>query len=388
MKTVKIDYSEPIVVSQAPEHIREWGYWQFPVMEINEEGHIFIEFHINRDEVAAYGKPKAVFCSKDGGDTWEATDNNKRPGIVLKNGDSILISVPPCVSIDRVKGVAALNEYVGYGIARRVYRIEEMPEDLSKWYILRKRKGTMKYEKEEVNVNVPGYLMRSFDDLVLLNFFIEFSPMPDGGVCGMLRGKRETEKGISDYISAQFVVSYDNGHNWEMISEIEYEGDEKVDPKAKKRLGVGEQSITYLPDGSVLCLLRSTDSNGPGPTYYAKSMDNMKSWSKPKYFDDIGVWPRLLTLDNGITLSAYGRPGVRIRATADPSGIEWDDPIEIPLGKKADEMQLTKDSCSYADLIPTGHDTALLVYSDFNYPDQNGAKRKSILVRKIKVTAV
>jgi len=44
-----------------------------------------------------------------------------------------------------------------------------------------------------------------------------------------------------------------------------------------------------------------------------------------------------------------------------------------------------RDSCSYTDMIALDECTALLIYSDFNYPDENGIPRKSILTRKIHI---
>ncbi len=40
-----------------------------------------------------------------------------------------------------------------------------------------------------------------------------------------------------------------------------------------------------LPDGSIFCLLRTTEGLVVSPMYWSKSTDNMKTWSKPKYFD-------------------------------------------------------------------------------------------------------
>jgi len=42
-----------------------------------------------------------------------------------------------------------------------------------------------------------------------------------------------------------------------------------------------------------------------------------------------------------------------------------------------------QDTCSYPALLALDENTALLAYSDFNYPDAQGQKRKSILVRTV-----
>jgi len=94
--------------------------------------------------------------------------------------------------------------------------------------------------------------------------------------------------------------------------------------------------------------------------------------------NDRGVLPRMLTLDNGVTLASYGRPGLFVRATADPSGLEWEPRVTVvePLEQRA-------DTCSYSRLLALDERTALLAYSDFNYPDAQGRKRKSLLVRTV-----
>ena len=42
-------------------------------------------------------------------------------------------------------------------------------------------------------------------------------------------------------------------------------------------------------------------------------------------------------------------------------------------------------ACNNPELIALNSNTALLVYSDFYYPDEQGVKRKTILCRKITV---
>jgi hypothetical protein len=115
--------------------------------------------------------------------------------------------------------------------------------------------------------------------------------------------------------------------------------------------------------------------------YWSRTVDSGQSWSHPHVFDDCGVWPRLLTLENGVTLAAYGRPGLYVRATADPAGLEWEEREVV-----VEPAEGRSDTCSYSDLLALDGRTALLAYSDFNYADAQGQKRKSILVRTVTVT--
>ena len=86
----------------------------------------------------------------------------------------------------------------------------------------------------------------------------------------------------------------------------------------------------------------------------------------------------MLTLQNGITIASYGRPGLFVRATADPAGLEWEQRMVV-----VEPAERRQDTCSYSDLLALDEKTALLAYSDFNYPDAQGRKRKSILVRTV-----
>ena len=44
---------------------------------------------------------------------------------------------------------------------------------------------------------------------------------------------------------------------------------------------------------------------------------------------------------------------------------------------------LQQDTCSYAGLLALDDRTALLVYTDFNWPDAKGVKRKTVLARTV-----
>jgi hypothetical protein len=44
-----------------------------------------------------------------------------------------------------------------------------------------------------------------------------------------------------------------------------------------------------------------------------------------------------------------------------------------------------RSGCGYSDMIPLDARSALLVYTDFYVPDENGENRKTLLCRKITV---
>ena len=110
----------------------------------------------------------------------------------------------------------------------------------------------------------------------------------------------------------------------------------------------------------------------------------LKGW----LFDDVGVWPILTKLGNGTVLASYGRPGLYVRTLSAQAIAEerfepehWGEPVPVvPPGA------LQTETCSYSDLSAIDDDTAMIAYSDFNVPDDEGQPRKSIMVREVSIT--
>lgn len=179
--------------------------------------------------------------------------------------------------------------------------------------------------------------------------------------------------------------SSDCGRTWNYVSQIPTNDEAvSVDPVVE---GFCEPMMARLPDGSVSILLRTGSRY---PSYIARSTDDCRTWSKPKIFDTNGVLPQILTTKCGVTIASYGRPILKVRATSDPAGVRWEEPITIPLMPlEPQERELAwgkrQQSCFYTGLLPVGEDTVFCVYSDFHYPNPEGDRVKSILVRKITV---
>ncbi len=157
--------------------------------------------------------------------------------------------------------------------------------------------------------------------------------------------------------------------------------DAAADPQAALRTGFTEPTVCFMPDGAVLCLLRTTDGEGVGPLYWARSTDNGQSWSRPAIFDDLGVWPQMVSLKNGVTLAVYGRPGLFLRSTADPAGLHWQERVTV-----VEPAENDTDTCAYAALLPLSDHTVLLAYSDFNLRSADGLRCKGIQVREVAVS--
>lgn len=381
-RKIKLTLSEPKVISRAPESVKEWGFWQFPEIEYLSDGRLHAIFHINTDSEVSYGKQKGQAVSSDMGESWvEDFNMTECGGILLDNGDRLRIVHKQSIPIDNLTLPSEISESVSYNSRFKVYDASDFPPELGGWYFARMTKGTTEWVEEQAVVNIPGETRWVRSGVLPIPFLWRMKKAPNGTLWGIHYDFRQGDKCPAHLMRAIFVVSEDNGKTWNFRSEIPYAPDREKDPYWEKRDGFSEPNVAFMPDGSIFCLLRTTDGNGIGPMYWSRSTDGGRTWSDPEVFDNLGVWPAIITLNNGVTLTTYGRPGIYLRATADPSGIEWEDRYEI---MAPDASGLT-NTCAYTDLIALDDNTAYLIYSDFYYPDDEGKKRKTILGRKITV---
>jgi hypothetical protein len=66
----------------------------------------------------------------------------------------------------------------------------------------------------------------------------------------------------------------------------------------------------------------------------------------------------------------------------EPAGLDWQAPVRTPLSPLAPGAW---DTCGHTEMVAMDDRSALIVYSDFNHPDHEGAHRKTILVRAVRV---
>jgi hypothetical protein len=389
--SVEIELGEPVVVAQAPAAVRGWGPWQFPSIQRLADGRLVVRYHVEADSATAYGKAPGVSVSADGGASWRAADPEREaPGwstriIALPNGDKLRQvmrkSVDPAQVMDRLP--PALGEIRGgYNSPQIVFDADRVPEDLSGHRFARLRSGTDQWVEEQATVNIPGALRAIYMGVFTFPWIQRIVPAPDGSLWGVGHGRRAVDGRLPDRHGGQFLRSTDHGRTWDLLGEIPYQPDTAADPHAGERDGFTEPNVAFLDDGSVFCLLRTTDANGPGPMFASRSMDGGRSWSRPEVFDGLGVWPALTRLANGATLAAYGRPGLYVRAALDEAAEEWS-PRQAVVPSRA----IQQDTCSYSDLLAVTPDKALIAYSDFNYPDADGRPCKTILVRSVGAAA-
>ena len=394
MSSIQLILGNPVIAAQAEPGERRWGYCQFPLLERLGSGALHISYHSAPDSAKAYGidSGKRHVVSYDEGKSFQSSNPPSDGGVLLPNGDRVRIKHLPSPQADALELPApvaeAFNGYSRKGMP--VFDADAIPPELSGYPIERLKTGETEWREEIKRVKVPNagrYVSEGvFPHQMLWRMRLD----PKGRLWGIAYPFFFNEKGVGG-TQPLFLVSEDMGHTFTYLSTIPYQPNQALDPDWDKRADFTEPDVAFMPDGSVICLMRTENGihTGRAPMYLSRSTDGGSTWSVPHVFDHLGVWPTLLTLQNGVTLTCYGRPGLYVRATGDPAGLVWDERVAvIPYDFTLPEPHRPYDTCAYAELLALGDSEALLVYSDFNYPNADGVPVKTILARVIKTKKV
>ncbi len=393
---VKLILEDP-VVARMGETMEEvgWGPWQYPTLAKADDGRLVLSCSSGPDSSTSFGHEIHWAVSKDDGRSWEISDPSikKYDGLKLRDGR---ILRRPARKITPVKKEDLPAPIATHPIQGEVYLYDDLKDGLmsKEWYFTRTDPdGSV--EELYSPIRWPYMATTYLHDALLTPFpFGKPHQAPDGSVWVTHYGIIPSPEngGYSPFYNTFFLRSKDCGESWELMSWIPYTPDLRDFAGAYTEAeGFCEVDISFMPDGSMLSLLRSGSTT---PSYISHSPDGI-TWEKPVLFDKCGVWPTLLTLDCGVTVTGYGRPGFFLRATDDPAGRVWEDPIELlPYKDRSDEANEPPENpgadwqfgtCSYCDLLPLGPDEFILAYSDFYYPAPDGKKRKAVLTRRVKV---
>jgi hypothetical protein len=177
--------------------------------------------------------------------------------------------------------------------------------------------------------------------------------LDDGTLIGTMYGNYEGDNIYCDGYPPELnqrkyrtivVFSKDKGRTWENHVLVAYDkmlgrGIQEDQPLSKyasatsivpaiTQEGFREADIVRAANGDLLCIMRSGGRNGkavnlfPTPLYCSRSTDNGKSWSPPAQIADRGVCPNVVTLENGIIVCTYSRPGNWL-IFSDDNGLTW-----------------------------------------------------------------
>lgn len=427
-----------------------WGWVQFPALYQMSDGNIGIYVHDDDDSWMSLGDNTGKYLvTENEGESWrKATKEDvAKMGTILPSGDVIRVSVQPPVEL---KGVEEAPWQFGnyrtpvdpiipqksedpkklpmpittysdiFEQKFKVYYLDTLPDGMveKRFSFYRLKAGETEARKEFAPVDwkyrtvvsfPPHHATREgeFDKTsVMINQAGLYGcrrPIvaPDGSLyvahyCG---NAVDPFTGVYHGCTSTYIFrSTDEGRSWKVIGYIPYQPDESKDILAHLKAGFDEPSLAFLPNGEILCLMRTCDVfyGAPewGPTYLARSSDGGRTWSKPEYFKDRGALPQLLQLECGVTLAVITRPGIYVYASYD-GGKTWDDGLEIMTDK--DRSSLANEpparanfhqwagSCCNCTILPLGKNKAILAFSDFYTPDENGVKRKAIKTIEIVV---
>ena len=108
---------------------------------------------------------------------------------------------------------------------------------------------------------------------------------------------------------------------------------------AQTQEGFCESDLEWAADGkTIICAMRSGGRIGvrkapsfPTPLFISRSVDEGKTWTPPVPVADRGVCPYLVTLENGVIVCSYARPGDWL-IFSDDDGESWKGAFEFGPG--------------------------------------------------------
>lgn len=390
-KSFHLEIGDPTVVMQGAVGDNAWGHYQFPGLAYTLDGNILATWSYSNDTIGDYVGVYRQKVSTDGGKTWSS--------------DESLCYIPDKFQMSNGKYFAGFeranahyttwqNEYTpamtwGTNNGYKLFFAEDLPknEDTTVW-AYEYDPATGEKTKFECTVNWPHAPLTEFpggniypmtqmfalsQDSIITIDGVMYLAMYFYGFNSYASTREYAVNNHSKYYSTYIFSSEDNGRTWNFLSQIATFGKNITFSE-----GLCEPCLNIMPDGSVMILMRSGGDSKP--CYWARSTNNCKSWSVVKKFDDIGVLPQMVTLDCGVSIATYGRPYMRIRATSDPTGKDWQPAQTFDMYSGENNS-----SCYYTDLLALDDTHALWIYSDFKYPNANGVPVKSIIVRVITV---
>ena len=378
-----LEFGDPVVVGQGKCDV--WGPYQFPELTYTRGGSILCSWAMHYDTIEYTGESGDA-VSDDFGRTWRRkTDADVRVyDVPLGNGKCFAGFVGQGAYaveyLDRYTPVCRHHDI-------RVYSAEDIAE-------LDRNVSCREYDPETGEITVfpteirwpnmplsvyPGDRIYPICQSMAISNRHGMIALDDGlYFCTYGNGYDCFTGEVNEYSGSSCVYifrSADHARSWDLLSQICVT--EVTYNPAPHFEGLDEPLMAQMPDGSVVMLMRT----GSGlPCWIVRSTDRCRTWSVPEKFDEIGVLPLLKTLDCGVTLSAYGRHRMYLRATSDPSGMKWQDPIELELTPGEGNR-----SCYYTHLLPLDDTSVLFAYTDFHYPGPDGEPMKTVLVRRITV---
>ena len=388
---INLKIGDPILVAMGPSYKEAgWGTHQFPAILRLRDGRIVLRYHIVEDTCEDYGKENGWAISCDEGESWQDVSPEELPAIKAQFG----VELPSGRRIrEYIHRPWPIDDELHAQLMKKAYKkssilpIEEVPDLYPKtWTYAISEPGSSEETVFYTELDYPGMTATLCKGGIVRPMgFGAMRVAPDGSLWQVhySHGRNPKNFGYTNYYACYYFQSTDEGKSFHLKSWIQYLPDTDEFPDAFITEGFCEPDLCFMPDGSMITLMRTGNFT---PSYIARSTDGGNTWSKPVKFAPNGVYPQLQSMGDGITLAVYGRPGLYVRATDDPSGITWEDPVELMPYKDPKTDPDWEESCYYTSLLPLDGHTVLMAYSDFRIPDENGVARKCMMVRRITVS--
>ena len=430
MTPTRISLSDPVVVATSPGPESRWGYYQFPDMWRAAGGEIYLCVNVGPDSELGEHEPSLWFLSSDDGGTWMRTgiDNvDLSPDVhTLPHGGQVRFgqerwvhhwstygphSKWPRIRPRRLGVEPVLGPwYRPYALAEQVaYRLGDVPEEHRRFAMAVRESAQAPWQPTTGIVDAPDLLMHSlvrtrrwFEEKgeeiwqdVKPSFKtpipVRVAVLPDGALLAAMHGQNPA---VADrcYCTVLCVASEDGGRAWRPRGAVA--GDTHLTTHG---YGGGEQEIVLMPDGDLLCVMRTEMDAAPESSrclMTARSCDGGHTWGEPAQIAGFSVTPHLMALECGAAAVVYGRPGVYARTSSD-AGRTWGEPVSL-IGPPEDEFTSRPAaewwpdtcaalSCGNTDVVVTGPDRFLVAYSDFQHPRPGKEQRKAVLEREVVV---
>lgn len=380
--------TEPQTIAKSGK-AEDWGIFQFPSIMRVDDNTLLVRWSMHLDEQESWGKNEVAKLtsriSLDNGNTWsEPTSDYDIPDrgetfCFLRRGGWISTQTPEVVPIASYPQFPdPIGEYDGM----LFYKMSDLPDELQGAYLLLNRNGeNIKIHAKVVDPEAIRYAYKGSANALWLGSFLE---LDNESIIASIYQNRIDEDSITPY-GISIYKTTDKGYNWSYLSHIPY-------PKSEWKLsenveGFSEPVLSELSDGSLLCVIRSTEWLDNKPLYKSISKDGGVTWTEPVAFTSNGCAPRLMTLKNGVIVLTSGRPGVQLRFCIDGGANEWTNPIEMMNFMDGEGNIEPLVSCGYSSIIKAGDNSFYLVYSDFIERDKEKEVffKKEIKFRKVTI---
>lgn len=374
-----------VVVARSNEEKHPWGVWQFPSIGRLSDGRLRVSFSQTVDSAALdtvrKHNPPGRYDSADGGRTWQpASGGGASGGCRLANGTEIRLQAPPArdIPLNHLPPPAGLADHGYHG----VYMMRDplrMPPGAGQWQVTRRAPGSDQWERLPATLDDPDGGVLCFDPegkehaVVRWQILMQLVALPDNSALAVFYNFRlNPDRAVRPKWESYCLRSTDEGRTWRFHGTIARDDNHPL-------AGFTEPYVALRKDGTLVAALR-TECAKTGPLYAACSRDGGRTWAEPVHVHDFGVLPRLLPLENGVTVLSFGRPGVHLLFTRD--GVKWEGLTTLV----AEEKRQTRTS-GYTGLVAAGPDRFIIAYDQFDRPNEEGRPRKTILVREIQVDA-